>query len=202
MEKNISVLKLALFIIFLASCSSDKVVTSNIFQKRKYNKGFYFDGFTNKEMKISESKKSLENNVNPINSATKPCNRTETASNIDKLEVFEYELNPRVEKKSIFTHTPNNIQPYKREYENLKNLILKDDSPKTNSELSVIYGLLGLAFPVIGLFAIYHGFKGLKKDEQKGKAISGIILGLLGTFISIITIIFIVAIINSLSWLF
>ncbi len=71
--KNMNIFKLVAFTLLIglfASCSSDKVMTGGLLQKRKYNKGFYFEGFAKKEKEANKINHKNENQTESNSTAT------------------------------------------------------------------------------------------------------------------------------------
>jgi len=69
-----------------------------------------------------------------------------------------------------------------------------------NGKISLILGIVGIfiASIILGPLAIYFGIKGLKKDEKKGVARVGLILGIIDIILFIISLVLLLTIFSYL----
>ena len=108
-----------------------------------------------------------------------------TYKTADKLLAASWASHPL---REIFTERTTFFQQPVAHADKDKAPLTKPDNGRTGVK-ALIWSLLGMLFLPLGVMAIYYGIKGLQKGRRKkGLAITGLILGIIEVFITLVII--------------
>ncbi|MCI5058538.1 MAG: DUF4190 domain-containing protein [Flavobacteriales bacterium] len=191
-----SLLYLITLVVLLGSCTSSKVVGDGFVMKRKYNKGFH-KNFGKAKVAIKNSEEKSE----PINIAesslkTTKSNVENSSNEFQALATKKPKLLPLQGLK--FRLKPNDVNHIQEILPQANENLAAYDLPGHQQTSSDAMAYVGLAFGILGLLLFWIPFVGLLfaligvvagivglNSAERGAAIAGIIMGVIGVILGL-----------------